>query len=63
MRAPREWMPTSATRLAAVVLDDLVGDAHERASQVVPVEDCACLKAACPFLASLDRVKGTDARV
>ena len=36
--APRVWMPTSASLRAGVLLDDLVGDAHQRAPQVVAVE-------------------------
>ena len=44
---------------AAVFLDDLVRDTHERATQVVAIEDY--LFPTRPFLASLDLVKGTDA--
>ena len=45
-----------------VLLDDLVGDPHQGAAQIVTVEDDLVLAAHTrPFLASLDRVKGTDA--
>ena len=47
---------------AGVLLDDLVRDPHERAAQIVAVEYDpvrACQQTR-PFLASLDRVKGTD---
>ena len=46
-----------------VLLDDLVRDPHERAAQIVPIEDnpLGLVFHARPFLASLDRVKGTDA--
>ena len=38
--APRVWMPTSAMLLGAgVLLDDLVSDPHQRAAQIVAVED------------------------
>jgi hypothetical protein len=47
-----------------VLLHDLVRDPHEGAAQVVAVEDHPVGRLvlhARPFLASLDRVKGTDA--
>ena len=44
-----------------VLLDDLVRDPHQRAAQIVAVEDDLRLPFSRPFLASLDRVKGTDA--
>ena len=72
MKAPRVWMPTSATRSPPVALHDLVGDPHERPaessrSRTVLLKSARRLASlagsrldACPFLASLDRVKGTD---
>ena len=50
-------------RRAGVLLDDLVRDPHQRAAQIVAVEDdlLGWFSHARPFLASLDRVKGTDA--
>ena len=53
-----------APRDSGVLLDDLVRDPHERAAQIVAIEDNPfglVFHYARPFLASLDRVKGTDA--
>ena len=47
------------TLIAGVLLDDLVRDPHQGAAQIVAVED-DLLAHTRPFLASLDRVKGTD---
>ena len=46
-----------------VLLDDLVRDTHQRPPQIVAVEDDLVGQSLklCPFLASRDRVKGTDA--
>ena len=55
-----------ASALAArrSALDDLVGDAHERAPHVVAVEDDLLVGHCSPsFLASRDRVKGTAATI
>ena len=41
-----------------VLLDDLVGDPHERAAHVIAVEDDRRGFQLCSFLASRDRVKG-----
>jgi hypothetical protein len=43
---------------ATVLLHDLVTDPDKRAPEIVPIEDQ--LQYSRPFLASLDRVKGTD---
>ena len=48
-------------RLSPVLLDDLMSDAHERAPHVIAVE--YDLAHGPSFLASLDRVKGTSARL
>jgi hypothetical protein len=45
-----------------VLLDDLVRDPHQRAAYLVAIEhDPLWVSHTRPFLASLDRVKGTDA--
>ena len=49
---------------AGVLLDDLVRDPHQRAAQIVAIEHDPVGRVGLhtrPFLASLDRVKGTDA--
>jgi hypothetical protein len=47
---------------AGVLLDDLVSDSHQGATQIIAVEDDLAFGVhARPFLASRDRVKGTDA--
>ena len=43
-----------------IFLDDLVRDTYERAAQIVAVEDDLFFTFSRSFLASLDRVKGTD---
>jgi hypothetical protein len=49
-------------RLRGVLLNDLVCDPHQRAPQILAIEDDLLLGThSRPFLASLDRVKGTDA--
>ena len=58
--APRRWMPDQGDLALGVLLDDLVRDAHERAAHVVAVEDDLWDAATRSFLASRDRVKGTD---
>ena len=47
-------------RPVGILLDDLVGDPHQRAAHVIVVEDDRGGFATCSFLASRDRVKGTD---
>ena len=52
-----------STSDAGILLDDLVRDPHQGAAEIVAVEDdpFGLVFHARPFLASLDRVKGTDA--
>ena len=54
---PDDRQPVSGGALR-VLLDDLVRYAHQRAAQIVAVED-DFLAHARPFLVSRDRVKGT----